>query len=102
MVISRTVFQLEFGAARQAIALMKQSTQIGTRLGLPGEWRLLTDITGEMYTLVMEVGVERLALFEEGQGRLFADAQHQEIRDRMNPLVRSARKDMFQVVDLMG
>lgn len=102
MVISRTVFQLEFGAARQAVELMRQSAQIGARLGLPGEWRLLTDVTGEMYTLVMEVGVERLSLFEEGQGRLFADAQHQDIRAKMNPLVRSARKDLFQVVDLKG
>ena len=100
MVVARTVFQLEFGAARQAVALMRESAQISTRLGLPGEWRLLTDITGEMYTLVMEVAVEELHLFDSGQGQLMGDAQQQEIRARMNPLVRSARKDMFQVVDL--
>ena len=49
---------------------MKESARIATRLGLPGEWRLLTDITGEMYTLVMEVAVERLHLFGSGQGPL--------------------------------
>ena len=36
---------------------MQETSRIGARLGLPGQTRLLTDLTGEMYILVMEVSV---------------------------------------------
>lgn len=99
MIVQRNVFQLEFGTAREAIAIMRETSSIAARLGLPGQYRLLTDLTGEMYTLVLEVTVENLAELEEG-GRMFADPEWREKQARMNPLVRSARKDLFTVVEM--
>ncbi|MFC4456412.1 hypothetical protein [Deinococcus sonorensis] len=99
MIVQRNVFQLEFGAARDAIAIMRQTSGITARLGLPGQMRLLTDLTGEMYTLVLEVTVQDLTALAEGS-RMFADPEWREQQARMTPLVRSARKDLFTVVDL--
>ena len=101
MIVQRNVFQLEFGTAKEAIAIMRDTSGIGARLGLPGQQRLLTDLTGEMYTLVLEVTVENMAQLQEG-ARMFADPAWQEQRARMNPLVRHARKDLFTVVDVLS
>ena len=72
MIVQRNVFQLEFGQAKEAIEIMRESSVIAARLGLPGQQRLLTDLTGEMYTLVLEVTVENMAQLQEG-ARMFAD-----------------------------
>ena len=58
MIVQRNVFQLEFGTAQEAISIMRATAPISARLGLPGQTRLLTDLTGEMYTLVLEVSVQ--------------------------------------------
>lgn len=99
MIVQRNAFQLEFGTAREAIAIMRETSRIAARLGLPGQHRLLTDLTGEMYTLVLEVTVRDMAALQDG-ARMFADPEWREQQARMNPLVRSARKDLFQVIDL--
>lgn len=99
MIVQRNVFQLEFGAAREAVSIMREMPALAERLALPGQYRLLTDLTGEMYTLVLEVAVRDLAALQDG-ARMFADPGWREQQARMNPLVRSARKDLFQVVDL--
>lgn len=101
MIVQRNVFQLEFGAAREAISIMREMPQLAERLALPGQYRLLTDLTGEMYTLVLEVTVQDMAALQDG-ARMFADPEWREQQARMNPLVRCARKDLFQVIDLPG
>lgn len=99
MIVQKNVFQLEFGKAREAIAIMRETSGIGARLQLPGQQRLLTDLTGEMYTLILEVTVENMAQLQEG-AQMFADPEWQQQQARMNPLVRHARKDLFTVIDL--
>ncbi len=99
MIVQRNVFQLEFGQAKEAIEIMRESSVIAARLGLAGQQRLLTDLTGEMYTLVLEVTVENMAQLQEG-ARMFADPEWRQGQARMNPLVRHARKDLFTVIDL--
>lgn len=99
MIVQRNVFHLEFGRAKEAVNIMKATSSIAARLGLHGQQRLLTDLTGEMYTLVLEVTVRDLAELEQGQ-RMFADPEWREKQAQMVPLIRCARKDLFQVVDL--
>ena len=54
-VVVRDVFQLKFGKAREAVAVMKEGVAIHTRLATEGSARLLTDVTGRHYTLVLEM-----------------------------------------------
>ena len=52
MIVVRNVFQLKFGKAREALAVMKEGIAIQKRLAAEGSARLLTDVTGRHYTLV--------------------------------------------------
>ena len=51
------MFQLKFGKAREAVALMKESLAIQKRAlaGVDFSARVLTDVTGPFYTLVLEL-----------------------------------------------
>jgi hypothetical protein len=46
MIVVRNVFQLKFGKAREALAVMKEGVAIQRRLAAEGSARLLTDLTG--------------------------------------------------------
>ena len=75
MIVIRNVFQLKFGKAREALAVMKDGLAIQKRLAPEGSARLLTDVTGRHYTLVLEMTVPNLAAIEEMTPRIFADSR---------------------------
>lgn len=54
MILVRNVFQLKFGKAREAAALIKENEALIKRHG-GAPTRFLTDLTGPFYTLVMEI-----------------------------------------------
>ena len=64
MIVIRNVFQLKYGKAREALAVMKEGLAIQKRLATDVSARLLTDVTGPHYTLVLELTVPNLATFE--------------------------------------
>jgi hypothetical protein len=66
MVVIRNVFRLKFGKAREAVALFKEGIAIQKRVGAGSDFstRLLTDVTGPFYTVVLEITVPNLAAFE--------------------------------------
>ena len=64
MIVVRNVFQLKFGKAREAVAVMKEGVAIQKRLAAEGSARLLTDVTGRHYTLVLEMTLPNLAALE--------------------------------------
>ena len=64
MIIVRNVFQLKFGKAREALAIMKEGVAIQKRLAAEGSALLLTDVTGRHYTLILEMTLPNLAALE--------------------------------------
>src|SRR6187549_3290356 len=66
MIVIRNVFRLKFGKAREAVALFKEGIAIQKRIGAGVDYstRLLTDVTGPFYTVVLEITVPNLAAFE--------------------------------------
>jgi hypothetical protein len=75
LIVVRNVFQLKFGKTREAIALIKEGVAIQKRAlaGVDFSTRLLTDVTGSFYTVVLELTVPNLATFESSAPRLFGD-----------------------------
>src|SRR5262245_66686978 len=69
MVIIRNVFKLKFGKAREAVALVKEGLDIQKRIaqkaGVDFRSRVLTDVTGPFYTLVLELAVPSIGTFEQ-------------------------------------
>ena len=101
MIMIRNVFQLKFGKAREAVALMKESRAIEKRVmgDLAAFSRILTDVTGPFYTLVLELTVPDLATFERNAPRLFADKEWQEQYQKMTALVKSGHREIFTIVE---
>jgi tetratricopeptide (TPR) repeat protein len=94
MILVRDVFQLHFGKAKEALALAKEDQAIARRHGFQPA-RILTDLTGEYYTLVMESTAETLGEMETA---LQEATQSQEWRDwyaRFVPLVRCGRREIL-------
>ena len=100
MVVIRNVFQLKFGKAREALALVKEGVEIQKRVfsGPDFSNRVLTDVTGPFYTLVLELTVANLATFETMAPRLFGNKEWQANYEKMAPLVQSGYREIFNVV----
>ena len=101
MIVIRNVFRLKFGKAREALALMNQGLAIQKRAltGTEFSTRVLTDVTGPFYTLVLELTAPNLATFESNLPRLFGDKEWQASYEKMTPLVESGYREVSTVVD---
>ena len=101
MIVIRNVFQLKFGKAREAVALMKEGLAIQKRVMSGQEYssRVLTDVTGPFYTLVLELTVPNLSTFESQGPRLFGDKEWQANYQKVAPLVESGHREVYSVVE---
>ena len=80
---------------------MKDGRAIEKRVmsGLDYSSRVLTDVTGPFYTLVLEITVPDLATFEKNSPRLFGDKEWQAHYQKVAPLVESGHREIFTIVD---
>ena len=101
MTVIRNVFRLKFGKAREAVALFKEGIAIQKRVGVAPEFstRLLTDVTGPFYTVVLEITVANLAAFEGTAPRLMGDKDWQANYQKIAPLVESGYREIFTLVE---
>jgi hypothetical protein len=99
MIVVRNVFRLKFGKAREAVAVMKEGIAIQKRLGSDVSTRLLTDLSGDFYTLVLELTVPNLAALEAEQPRLMGNKDWQANYQKFVPLVESGHREMFTIVE---
>jgi hypothetical protein len=79
MIVVRNVFRLKFGKAREALALIKEGVAIQKRAGATFSERVLTDVTGPFYTVVLELTVASLSALETEAPRLMGDKDFQGI-----------------------
>jgi hypothetical protein len=100
MIVIRNVFQLKYGKAKEAVALMKEALPIQKKAlaGVDFSARVLTDVTGPFYTLVLELTVPNLATFESNTPRLFADKDVQANMQKMAGLVESGYREVYSIV----
>jgi hypothetical protein len=101
MTVIRNVFHLKFGKAREAVTLMKRGMEIQKRAlsGVEFSNRLLTDVTGPFYTLVLELTVPNFGTFESNASRLYGDSEWQANFQQMAPLVESGHREVFNIVE---
>ena len=101
MIVIRNVFRLKFGKAREAVALFKEGNAIQNRVGAGRDFqtRLLTDVTGPFYTVVLEITAPSLAAFEAGAPQLMADKDWQANYQKVSGLVESGYREVFSVVE---
>jgi hypothetical protein len=100
MTVIRNVFRLKFGKAREAVPLFKEGIAIQKRVGAGIDFstRLLTDVTGPFYTVVLEITVPNLSAFEANAPQLMGDKDWQANYQKIAPLVESGYREIFSVV----
>ena len=101
MIVIRNVFHLKFGKAKEGVALMKEGLAIQQRVitGVDFSTRLMTDVTGPFYTLVLELTVPNMTTFESYAPKLFGNKEWQEYYQKLTPLVESGHREIFTIVE---
>lgn len=96
MILVRDIFQVKFGRMKEAMEHWKEMMKISP---MPPENhpRVLTDLTGQYYTLVIESTYKDLADFQSfvrKEMTAAGDLYHK----KFVPLVDSGRREIFNVV----
>ena len=99
MIVMRNVFRLKFGKAREAVANMKEGLAIQKRAGGDFAARILTDLTGPHYTLVLELTFPNLAALETMTPRIMGDKDWQANYQKFVPVVDFGRRELFTIVE---
>ena len=99
MIVVRNVFRLKFGKAREAVALVKEAVAIQKRAGAGFSARVLTDLTGPFYTVVLELTVPSLAALEAEMPQQMSNKDFQANYQKLVPLVESGYREMFTIVE---
>jgi hypothetical protein len=99
MIIVRNIFRLKFGKAREALAILKDGIAMQKRAGVDVHQRLLTDMSGTFYTIVLELTVPSLAALEELMPRTMGDKEWQANYQKFVPLVESGERELFSIVE---
>lgn len=99
MIVVRNTFQLKFGKAREAVAILKEGMAIQKRAGVDVSQRLLTDMTGTFYTLVLELTLPNFATLESMMPKIMGDKDWQANYQKFVPLVESGHREIFTLVE---
>ena len=101
MVVIRNVFHLKFGQAKQVLPILKEGLAIQQRLaaGMDLSARLLTDVTGPFYTVVLELTVPSRSSMETTAPRMMSDKEWQANYQKLVPFVESGYREVFNVVE---
>jgi hypothetical protein len=99
MIIVRNVFRLKFGRSKDALQLWKEGLALNQRLGFVGRSpRLLTDITGDFYTLVFEMAFDSLGEYERSAKEVMGKAEWQAWYRKIPEVTESGHREIFNVV----
>lgn len=98
MIIVRNVFNLKFGQAKAARAILQEMATHWRANGFP-DTELYHDVSGPFYRFVLQSRVESLAKWEENSAKGMADPKVGELYQKFVPLVESGERDIWQVVE---
>ena len=102
MILVRDVFRVKFGQAREALAAWKEIGDYMTKKGqLPGSHRVLTDLVGPYYTVVLEMTVGSLAEWEERGRAAMQDPEWRARYQKFTPFAESGYREIFNIVQVL-
>jgi len=99
MIVVRNVFRLKFGKAKEAVALLKEGIAIQKRAGVEMNQRLLTDLVGTFYTLVLELTIPNMGAMEASMPKVMGDKDWQSNYQKFSALVESGYREIFNIVE---
>jgi len=99
MIVIRNTFQLKFGKAKEAVAFMKEGLAIQKKLGVDVSQRLMTDLTGPFYTIVLELTLPNLAAVEGTMSKVMGNPEWQANYQKISALIESGERNIYSVVE---
>ncbi len=96
MILVRSVFQAKYGKGGELVALFKEIREQWSEAGAYGQ-RILTDVSGPFFTVVVETEVESLTTWEQLSAQIFALPEFGDWFARMQPLVESGRREFYNI-----
>jgi hypothetical protein len=98
MIQSRTTYQLKFGKIDQALTLFKRIPRfVSLPDGAQVHYHLLSDISGPMYTLVEEIMLPGLELWEKGRNAIFQHPDFGEWFREFEQTVETGQHELYTV-----
>jgi len=97
MFIERNVFHLKFGQAKPAITLWKDYLEKAHREDNNVHVRLLTDLSGRGYTMIVEQSFNTYAELEPSKCALVNRADWKEFYQQFIPYCESAERTLFKL-----
>jgi hypothetical protein len=100
MIVARQVFQAKYGKGDELVALCQEFNDRMRQEGPDSpRFRILTDVSGPFFTVITEVEVESLAVWEGSFREAMARPWMPEWFGRMSGLVESGRREFYRVVE---
>jgi hypothetical protein len=99
MILVRNVFKLKYGQARPALALFKDAKALMARTGSTTPTRVLTDLVGPAYTLVLEHTFSDLAAWEADMRSTVGADEWRAWYQKFTPLVESGYREIFTITE---
>ena len=97
MIVVRNVFQAKYGKGNDLVALIREANKLWPTRGQ--NFRILTDLSGQFFTVVTEVDIENLAAFEAASQATFSDERFPAWFERMTQLVEGGRREFYTIAD---
>jgi hypothetical protein len=98
MIVVRNVFQMKFGKAKEVKALMKEFSSV-SNVDMQKDGRVLFDLVGPSYTMVMEMTSASLADFEQKMQNEMGRKEWGEWYQKFTPLMESSYREIFTVME---
>jgi hypothetical protein len=102
MIIERNTFHLKFGHAKEAIAIWKEILEIAhtPEMGKP-QMRLLSDISGPAYTLVLEMHLNSYIDINPKNAVWATNEKFRELYQKFIPLCEKAHREYYKIESII-
>ncbi|MEE8414019.1 MAG: hypothetical protein V3R96_05655 [Dehalococcoidales bacterium] len=96
MIVERLVFQAKYGQADDLVTVIKKGRDLLKRYGYP-DGRILTDLSGRMFTIVWESEFTSMASYEEIRNKIFNVPEFGPWFQEMQPLIESGLTEFYNI-----
>ena len=97
MILVRDIFQVKFGKMKESKDVWKEMLKLFP--SAQNRPRILTDLTGQYYTMVLESTYKNLADYEEMAQKEMSAQGMGALYQKFVPLVESGRREIFTIVE---
>ena len=97
MIIERNEFRLKFGQAKEAIAIWKEILEESKKIpGVP-EMRLLSDLSGPAYTLIVELHLKSFSDINMKNAVWDTTDKFRDLYQKFIPYCESANREFYKI-----